>query len=205
MANVPWLVIATQNAGKAREFRDLLGHGPWLLRDLSDFPGIVVGEEGTSSLADNARRKASEAAAQLGHFVLADDTALEVDALHGAPGIHTARYAGPNATPDANRRRLLERLRDVPLDERTARFVCRLALADPAGRICTEATGQCRGRIRCHEIGSGGFGYDALFELIEYRRTLAEIGPAAAACLTHRARAARAVWPELLQRLRPMR
>jgi XTP/dITP diphosphohydrolase len=121
--------------------------------------------------------------------VLADDTGLEVDALDGRPGIHTARYAGPAATPQSNRRRLLDELADVPPKRRTARFVCALALADPAGNIRAEASGQLRGRIRTTPAGSGGFGYDALFEIVEYHRTLAELGDVARAWLSHRGRA----------------
>ena len=181
------LVLGTHNPGKAAEFRELLRTGGWPLADLREFPATSGVEENGSTVADNVRWKACSAATRLERWVLADDTVLEVDALQGAPGIYTARFAGPQATAEANRQRLLEQLCGVPTEQRDARFVCHLVLADPSGRIRGEAPGYCRGRIRTHAAGSGGFGYDSLFEIVEYHRTLAELADVTAGCLTHRA------------------
>jgi XTP/dITP diphosphohydrolase len=191
------LVISTQNPNKAREFRLLLCSGPWQVRDLSQYAGVELAAEAGSSYAENAQAKARQAAIACQVWALGDDTGLEVDALGGAPGIHSARFAGESATPEANRTLLLERLRAVADEDRAARFVCCLALANPEGHIVAEANGDCRGRIRRGASGSGGFGYDRLFELVEYHVTLAELGDAAASCLTHRARAVQAMWPQL--------
>lgn len=200
MAASVTLVLATTNAGKSREFRQLLAGEPFVLRDLGDYPDTPAPDEDGPTFADNARHKAAAIALILKQWVLADDTGLEVDALGGAPGIRSARYSGPNAKAGENRELLLKNLEHVPLAARTARFVCHLALADPAGTIVAESTGSCRGRILFVPTGTGGFGYDSLFELPEYHRTLAEIGEAAASCLTHRARAVE----ELRGRLRKL-
>jgi XTP/dITP diphosphohydrolase len=124
-----------------------------------------------------------------------------VDALNGAPGVYSARFAGPTASPEANRRRLLVELGDIPLQRRSASFLCHLALADPAGHVRAETAGRCCGRIRFQPAGDRGFGYDSLFEIVEYRLTLAQLGEAATACLSHRARAVGALWPDLVRLL----
>lgn len=191
------LVLGTANPGKAAEFRILLDRSGWGLIDLSAFESLPAVEERGNSYAENAVAKASQLAAHLHEWVLADDTGLEVDALAGEPGIRTARYAGPGATPESNRRRLLDALADVPAERRTARFVCALALADPTGTIRAEASGHLRGRIRREPAGAGGFGYDALFEIVEYHRTLAELGDVARAGLSHRGRAVVRLLPRL--------
>lgn len=194
------LVLGTGNRGKSEEFRRLLD-GPWRLSDLAEIAGWDTVEEDGPTLAGNARRKARVLASQLKHWVLADDTGLEVDALEGEPGVHSARFAGPNATAEANRRLLLQRLSGVAASQRSASFVCQLALADPSGEIRAESTGRCRGRIRTTAAGAGGFGYDCLFEIVEYHVTLAELGEAASACLTHRARAIEAIRARLRELL----
>ncbi len=185
------LVLATGNPHKVRELRQLLRPLPIRLGSLADFAGIGPVDEDGKTLAENARRKAVGYARSLGKWVLADDTGLEVDALRGAPGVRSARFAGEGATMAENRSRLLEELAEVPGPDRTARFVCHLAVADPAGRILAEAAGACRGRLRCTAAGEFGFGYDSLFEIVEYRRTLAELGPAATAAIGHRGRGVR--------------
>lgn len=198
MASPRTLVIATKNTGKFAEFRGLLKPGEWRLVNLTEFarlPGVV---ESGSTLAENARIKAAEFAAHVKEWTLADDTGLEVDALDGAPGVYSARFAGRHASAEVNRHRLLMELGDTPLEHRSARFVCHLALADPQGNVRAEAVGHCSGRIRPQPTGDGGFGYDSLFEIIEYRRTLAELGEAATSCLGHRARALQSLWPNLV-------
>jgi len=197
------LVLGTGNPGKAAEFRILLSRSGLRLADLSAFDGLPDVEEQGTSYAENAAAKAAQLAGHLHEWVLADDTGLEVDALDGEPGIHTARFAGPGATPEANRRKLLGALADVAPEDRTARFVCAVALADPAGNILAEASGQLRGRIRREPAGSGGFGYDALFEIVEYHRTLAELGDVARAWLSHRGSAVGRLLPRLREWLPP--
>jgi XTP/dITP diphosphohydrolase len=130
---------------------------------------------------------------------LADDSGLEVGALGGEPGVFSARYSGPDATDASNNRLLLERLGERNPNEREARFVCHIAVADSAGDIRAESDASCRGRILFAPRGEGGFGYDPLFEIVEYHRTFAELGLTVKAVLSHRARAVCRVVPELIR------
>ncbi len=200
-ASRPTLVFGTGNRKKAAELVDLLAPTGIHLKTLADFPAPLDVDESGTTFADNARLKASEQAKHLGNWVLADDSGLAVDALGGRPGVYSARYAGEKATDADNRQKLLAELADVPPPKRTAHFVCHLALADPTGAVRAEATGKCHGRIRTAEAGSGGFGYDPLFEVLEYHRTFGELGPVTKAVLSHRARAMYAILPELVRLL----
>jgi len=130
---------------------------------------------------------------------LGEDSGLAVDALAGAPGVYSARFSGPGATDESNNRLLLEKLGKTPLEKRTAHYVCHATLADPAGTIQAQADGYCHGRIRFEPVGTGGFGYDPLFEIVEYHRTFGELGPAVKAALSHRARAIRQLIPAMLR------
>jgi XTP/dITP diphosphohydrolase len=195
MTSYSRLVLGTSNAGKSAEFHRLLAHEPWHISDLSEATNPPQITEAGESYAENARLKATVVSHALGVWTLADDTGLEVSVLGGAPGIRTARFAHPNASAAENRQHLLARLEDVPLSQRTARFVCHLALADPSGDVRAEATGDCYGRVLFQESGSGGFGYDSLLEIAEYHCTLADLGVAATACLSHRARAVHKIMP----------
>ena len=185
------LVLASGNPHKVRELTELFGSLQVAIKSLADSSTMVLIDEDGETLAENARRKAVGYAQALGEWVLADDTGLEVDALKGAPGVRSARFAGDGATMAENRARLLEDLADIPGPERTGRFVCHLVIASPGGEVVAEATGICRGRLRFEPAGEFGFGYDSLFEIVEYRRTLAELGPAATAAIGHRGRAVR--------------
>ncbi len=193
------LVLGTTNRGKAAELSVLLEGTGLRLLSLAEIPDALDVDEANDSLDENARRKAAQQAAHLGHWVLADDTGLLVDALGGAPGVATARYAGPNATGADNRRRLLAELGDLPFEQRSARFVCHLALADPHGTIRAQSEGHCHGRILYGPRGQQGFGYDSLFEVVEYHRTFAELGDAAKSVLSHRARAMEKMRTELIR------
>ena len=199
MNAVQQLILGTANRHKARELALLLAPTGLALASLADLAEYADVDESGGSLAENARQKATVEAEYLRKWVLADDTGLEVDALGGAPGVRSARFAGPSADAEANRRRLLDELADVPLARRTARFVCHLALADPSGRIRAESAGRCRGRIRFAPSGDGGFGYDSLFEVVEHGRTFAELGDSVKARLSHRARAVEGMIPQLLE------
>jgi len=185
------LVLATGNPNKVRELTGLLGSLGISLKSLADFSEVVSVDEDGETLAENARRKAVGYAQGLGEWVLADDTGLEVDALNGAPGILSARFAGDGATMVENRAKLLGELQGVSESERTARFVCCLAIANPAGDVVFESRGECWGRLRFEGTGEFGFGYDSLFEIVEYGKTLAEFGLTATALIGHRGRAVR--------------
>jgi len=200
LGEVTWvLVLGTFNRKKGEELAGLLDLSGIQIITLAHFSGVHPVEEDGQTFAENARRKAAGYARQTGHWVLADDSGLEVDALGGRPGVHSARYAGPGANDAANRRRLLAELADTPLEKRAAAFVCHLALADPSGAIRAEACGRCRGRITFIEQGEQGFGYDPLFEILEYHRTFGQLGPVAKGRLSHRGRAIEQIRPVLLR------
>lgn len=187
------LVLASGNRGKLAELRELLGGLPLSLLALSDFTAEAA-DETASTFVENAILKARFAAAASGLPALADDSGLEVDALAGAPGVRSARYAGPAADDAANRARLLQQLADVPTDRRTARFRCVLVYlrhaTDPWPRIFS---GTWEGRIALVEAGQHGFGYDPLFWLPEHGCTAAQLEPSDKARLSHRAQAAQAL------------
>jgi XTP/dITP diphosphohydrolase len=192
------LVLGTHNRKKGLELAELLAPHGFQVATLDDIPGAIEVVEDGDSFAANARLKATLQARRLSRWVLADDSGLEVDALGGAPGIYSARYAGPHATDDENNRHLLDQLGDTPLQRRLARYVCHVSVADPTGAVRAESHGTCRGRIRFAAAGSNGFGYDPYFELVEYHRTFGELGPTVKRILSHRSRALRAILPQLL-------
>lgn len=192
------LVLGTRNRKKAWELADLLApHGVELMT-LADFPEALEIEETGDTFAANAALKATLQARHLGRWVLGEDSGLAVDALGGAPGVYSARFSGSGATDASNNKLLLERLAGIPLEKRTAHYVCHAALSDPEGNIRAESEDYCRGRILLLESGSGGFGYDPLFEIVEYHKTFGELGPAVKAVLSHRARAIRALIPKMV-------
>jgi len=192
------LVIGTHNRKKGLELAEMLA--PWGFRvvTLDEVPDAIEVVEDGDSFAANAALKAVEQAKHLCRWVLADDSGLEVDALAGAPGIYSARFAGPQATDDDNNRLLLEKLGDLPLERRTACYVCHVTVADPTGAVRAESHDTCRGRIRFAPAGTNGFGYDPYFEVVEYHRTFGELGPTVKRMLSHRSRALRAILPLLL-------
>lgn len=193
------LVLGTANRKKGLELADLFRRVGVELRTLADFPGDFQVAEDGDTFAANARLKATGYARHLGKWVLADDSGLLVDALGEEPGVLSARYSGSGATDESNNRLLLERLGDLDLDRRTARFVCHIAVADPQGEIQAQSEAACRGRILFAPRGENGFGYDPLFEIVEYHRSFAELGSRAKAHLSHRARAACQLLPQLIQ------
>jgi XTP/dITP diphosphohydrolase len=188
---LPKLLIATHNLGKVREYRELLVGLPVETTYL-DAAGITLEVEETgASFAENARLKATTYAAASGLLTWADDSGLEVDALDGAPGVYSARYAG-HAASDADRyRKLLNRLAGVPWDRRTARFRCVVAIAAPHGAVST-AEGVCEGIIAFGPAGEHGFGYDPVFYLPDLGATLAQLPAEVKNQISHRGRAARA-------------
>jgi XTP/dITP diphosphohydrolase len=195
----PPLIVGTANRKKGQELIQLFAPVGLELKTLADLSDAIEVAEAGATFTENARLKAGQQAQHLGRWVLADDSGLMVDALDGAPGVFSARYAGPSANDAANNQLLLERLADLPLEKRTARFVCRIALADPSGAIRAESEGACHGRILFAPRGTYGFGYDPLFEVVEYHRTFGELGPVVKSCLSHRARAAQSLIPTLIE------
>lgn len=193
----PLLILGTRNVKKAQELIELLEPLGLQVQTLAQVAGTADVDEDGDSFRANAQKKAVEQARRLKQWVLGEDSGLVVDALGGRPGIHSARYAGPGATDAANNARLLKELGDTPLDRRTGHYVSHVVLADPSGQIVAEATGQCHGRIRFAPSGTAGFGYDPLFELLEYHRTFGELGPHAKAALSHRARAVGQLIPHI--------
>lgn len=188
------LVLATRNGHKVQEIRDILRDG-FRVQSLKDYPKAPELIEDADSFAGNATRKATQLAQWLGKpdvLVLADDSGLEVDALNGAPGVHSARFAasdsGTGNAPDAtNTDKLLRLLRDVPPEKRTARFRCLLALVGHDSVRTFE--GACEGHIAMQPTGSGGFGYDPVFIPIGFSKSFAELGEDTKNQISHRARA----------------
>lgn len=190
-------VLATSNAGKVREFQALFSDVSAEFLPLSEFPLAFDVEETGSSFAENAALKATVQAVRLKEWTIAEDSGICVDALDGEPGIYSARFGGPNATDEDNNRLLLERLGSTPLHARTARYACAIAVSSPDGRIVATASGECRGRLGLEGSGDGGFGYDPLFEIVEYHRSVGQLGDAVKFAISHRARAARKILPSL--------
>ena len=181
------LLIATKNTHKTDEIRAILGCD-WEVGDLNAHRGIPSPEETGATFAENAAIKAVAASQRFAGWVLADDSGLEVDALAGAPGVRSARYAGPGATDAANRLKLLGALEEVRGKARAARFRCVIALAQ-GGAVAAVFEGAVEGVIVNGERGDGGFGYDSLFVPEGHCETFAQLSPSAKNEISHRARA----------------
>jgi len=201
------LLIATRNAHKVGEIQAILG-ADFRCLTLKEFPGAPAVVEDANTFAGNATKKAVELAQWLfqmsiatphsTRFVLADDSGLEVDALNGAPGVHSARFAALDKSENShdadNNAKLLRLLQDVPLEKRTARFRCVIALAEVGNwklkiENCQCFDGACEGRIQLTASGEGGFGYDPLFVPAGFKQSFAELGEDVKNQLSHRAQA----------------
>jgi XTP/dITP diphosphohydrolase len=183
------LVIATHNKGKAVEIKTLLGDIAWTLMSLDQFETVGEAVEDADTYLANAISKATYYAQMTGEWVLADDSGLEVQALGGAPGVLSARYAGPNASDSERRLKLLSALAEV--DDRRARFVCSAAIADSNGQIVKTAEGICEGIISHNPRGDSGFGYDPIFIPSGYDLTFGELSDEIKNQISHRAKAIR--------------
>ncbi|MDD5261718.1 MAG: RdgB/HAM1 family non-canonical purine NTP pyrophosphatase, partial [Methylacidiphilales bacterium] len=181
------LLIATKNQGKAREFREMLGSG-WKVLTMADLPGRPAVVEDGATFEENAIKKALEVGRMENCLVLADDSGLEVDALGGAPGVYSARFAGEPANDAKNNTLLLRKLMGVQVSRRGAQFRCVLALAK-GKKLLHTVEGICRGRILTLPKGSGGFGYDPLFVPNGYSESFAQLGAEAKHQLSHRGKA----------------
>ncbi len=190
------IVLATRNQGKVREFNRLFAAIGWEAVSLAAYPGAPEVVEDGDTFEANALKKAATIAEYLGRPVVADDSGLEVDALGGAPGVYSARYAGEGASDEDNWRKLLDALRDVPTEKRTARFRCVLAYVEP-GKPPVVANGSCEGVILREPAGTGGFGYDPVFFLPQRMCTMAQLSPEEKNEISHRAMAMR----QLLERI----
>ncbi len=197
----PTLVLGTRNRKKGIELAELFEPLGLKVLTLADFDNPIEVREDGETFSANAALKAIGQARHLGAWVLGEDSGLKVDALGGAPGIYSARFSGPEATDLSNNRLLLEKLAATPIEKRNAHYVCHMTLSDPQGEIRAEADAICRGRIIFEPRGSHGFGYDPLFEVVEYHKTFGQLGPNAKAALSHRSRAARRLIPQLIRLL----
>ena len=195
------LVLGTHNRKKREEIVGLLNDLGLALADLTQWPDVPeVVEDGTTFEA-NARKKATELATALHHWVLGEDSGLVVPVLKGRPGVYSARYAGRHGDDAANNARLLAELAPYEGDQRAAYYVCVAALADPQGEVQAVVEGRCHGVIGHALRGQGGFGYDPLFIIPEYHQTFGELSPRVKQALSHRARALTQLRPLLRQRL----
>jgi XTP/dITP diphosphohydrolase len=192
------LLIATGNPGKVREYDELLAGLPITCISPADIGiHLEVDERGTT-YEENAALKAVAFARASGRVTLADDSGLEVDALGGRPGVHSARYGGPGLGDTDRWRSLLKELGDVPWGERTARFRCVIAVASPDGEVTT-VSGTCEGIIAFGAAGESGFGYDPVFYLPDHGCTMAQLPAGAKNQISHRGRAAEAARPVILK------
>lgn len=182
------IVLATRNRDKVKEIEKILNGIDARLLSVDDFPGCPEVKEDGETLEANARKKALAVSQYTKKHSLAEDTGLEVEALGGAPGIHSARFAGDNCTYGDNNKKLLKLMEKFSLGERRAKFRCVAALAKPAGEVVTRE-GVCEGIIAFEMKGESGFGYDPLFLLPEYGKTFAELGEEIKNKISHRARA----------------
>jgi len=182
------LVLASRNRGKLEELKALLDGRGYEVIPLDCFEGLPEIPETGTTFQENAVIKAREAARMTNNICLADDSGLEVDFLHGAPGVYSSRFAGPDKDDLANNKKLLELLEGVPWELRTARFKCVVAVASPNGYVET-VEGVCEGSIGFEPKGNHGFGYDPIFIVAGQGCTMAELDPVTKNLISHRAKA----------------
>jgi XTP/dITP diphosphohydrolase len=184
-SELPLLVIATRNAHKTQEIREMIGDR-FEVRDVNDFPGLPTVEETGTTFLENATLKAVAISCEVAGKVLSDDSGLEVDALGGAPGVWSSSYGGEEGNHPKNNARLLAEMAGKA--ERAARFRCTMVLAE-GGKVLADFSGTVEGRILEAPYGAGGFGYDPLFAPEGHEKSFAELGAAVKNALSHRGRA----------------
>jgi XTP/dITP diphosphohydrolase len=184
------IIVATKNQEKLREIRSILKDLSIQLHGLNDFENVPDVEEDGKSFAENGLKKARFYSKLFGKMAIADDSGLEVDALGGRPGVYSARYAGIGASDQENRKKLLKELQGVPISRRGAGFKCVMAMVSPDGREAV-TEGSCRGRIGFKEVGKNGFGYDPIFILPQYGKTMAQLSLEEKNRVSHRGKALR--------------
>lgn len=195
---MPDVLIATTNQGKLREIRQILRDVPHRLKTLADFPAIVAPEETGASFAENARQKAVYYARATGIPTMAEDSGFAVDVLGGEPGIYSARYLRQDATYHERFEDIQRRVRESGVSDRSARFVCALALAS-GEEIVFETTATVEGILAPAPAGSNGFGYDPIFLYPPYSKTFGEVSDAEKTSVSHRGHAVRAFREYLLR------
>jgi XTP/dITP diphosphohydrolase len=195
------LLVATRNRHKLKEIAAILADLGLDIRCAADIPSLAEVHEDGATLADNAIKKAVETAKAANMLTLADDTGLEVDALNGAPGVRSARFAGDDASYHDNNKKLLKLLEGVPAEKRAARFRCVVAIAHENGLVDT-VEGICNGTIVAEERGGGGFGYDPLFLPDGQVKTFAELSPDVKNRISHRGKALQKAWAVVSRYLR---
>ena len=188
------IVLATTNQGKTREIHELLKGFPIEIKNLNDFGPIPEVIEDGTTFDDNAYKKASFTARVLGYPAMADDSGLCVEALDGAPGVWSARYAGENATDADNVNKMLNDLKDK--DNRNAAFKCVISIAVPTGAALTYE-GECQGVITKEPVGDNGFGYDPLFFYPEFNKTFAQLSIQEKGRVSHRGKALKEIADEM--------
>jgi XTP/dITP diphosphohydrolase len=195
------LLVATRNRHKLKEISEIFAELNLDIRSSADIPGLAEIAEDAATIRDNAIKKAVETAKAAKMLTIADDTGLEVDKLDGEPGVKSARYAGEEATYHENNKKLLVALKGLPLEKRTARFRCVVAIADANGLVET-VEGICNGTILEEERGGGGFGYDPLFIPDGQVKSFGELSPDVKNRISHRAKALQKAWAVLSRYLR---
>ena len=199
MAHFPQIVLSSRNKKKIGEISELFAPYGIELIGVSEFSHVSDVVEDGDSFAANAAKKATEVARILNRWVIAEDSGLCVDALGGAPGIYSARYAGEQGADANNNEKLLKELSAVPSEKRTAHYVCYAVLSDPSGQIRVSSEGRCGGRILTDYRGEQGFGYDPLFLVPEFHRTFGQLSPAVKRHISHRAKAFERLIPQILR------
>ncbi len=185
------LILATGNQGKLKELQALLAGSNIEIATLRDFPELIMPEETGRTFTENARLKAQAVVAATGGWALSDDSGLVVDALDGAPGIYSARFAGTKASDSENNQKLLREMAEIPDNRRRAAFVCVMVLAAPTGAEYV-FSGRCEGRIAHRVNGTKGFGYDPVFlPAPDYSVSMAQLTPAEKSAISHRGKALR--------------
>ena len=179
------LIFASKNRNKAREVNAILGGGYEIVTQTDAGYGDIDVVEDGATFEENAVKKATAVMNVSGQPCIADDSGLCVDALDGRPGVYTARFAGENATDEENIKKLLSELDGVPFEKRTARFVCTVAVAVP-GKEPTVFRGECEGVILDEKRGENGFGYDPVFYVEKYQKTMAQLPAEVKNAISHR-------------------
>jgi XTP/dITP diphosphohydrolase len=188
------LLLATRNQHKKQELAAMLEGLDIEVLTLDDVPELPEVVEDGATFSENARKKALSTARASGYICLADDSGLEVNALNGQPGVYSARFAGPRADDRMNNEKLVAMLREIAPDQRAARFVCVIAIADPQGKVQV-VEGECPGSITLDAKGSAGFGYDPLFIPDGCQQTFAELGAEEKNRISHRGQALKKALP----------
>lgn len=186
------LLVATKNQGKLKEIKELLSDLPFKVTSLADYDGLPEIVEDGKTFEQNALKKAATIAMATGKLTMGEDSGLQVKVLGNAPGIYSARFSGDQATDEKNNEKLLHSLKGKPLDQRSARYRCCVALVDRGG-ILSVVNGTCGGTIGFELKGQNGFGYDPLFIINRYQKTFGELDSAVKAKISHRARALKKV------------